>query len=130
GIGTVFAVNTDGTGFTNLHSFGTGSLGGEPYAGVILSGDTLYGTTEFLSGTVFAINKNGTGFTTLHNFARAVSYTNEFGGMFFTNTDGASPVGSLILSGNTLYGTASRGSSSGNGTVFAINTDGTGFTNL
>src|SRR6266436_4853713 len=40
GLGTVFAVNTDGTGFTNLHSFGTGSLGGEPYAGVILSGDT------------------------------------------------------------------------------------------
>ena len=33
----------------------------------------------------------------------------------------------LILSGNTLYGTA-RGGSSGNGTVFAVNTDGTGFT--
>ena len=36
----------------------------------------------------------------------------------------------LILSGNTLYGTARSGGSSGNGTVFALNTDGTGFTNL
>jgi len=39
----------------------------------------------------------------------------------------------LILSGNTLYGTASRGGSYGSyggGTVFAVNTDGTGFTNL
>ena len=32
----------------------------------------------------------------------------------------------LILSGNTLYGTAYRGGSSGNGTVFAVNTDGAG----
>jgi len=36
----------------------------------------------------------------------------------------------VILSGNTLYGTASGGGSSGNGAVFAVNTDGTGFTNL
>ena len=36
----------------------------------------------------------------------------------------------LILSGNTLYGTTTGGGSSGNGTVFAINTDGTGFTTL
>jgi len=36
----------------------------------------------------------------------------------------------LVLSGNTLYGTAPRGGSSGDGTVFALNTDGTGFTTL
>ena len=53
--GTVFAVNTDGTGFTNLHSFtaASGSLvsitnsdGASPYAGLILSGNTLYGTAR------------------------------------------------------------------------------------
>ena len=49
---------------------------------------------------------------------------------FNTNSDGANPYAGLILSGNTLYGTASDGGSSGNGTVFAVNTDGTGFTNL
>ena len=47
-----------------------------------------------------------------------------------TNSDGAYPHAGLILSGNTLYGTAYGGGSSGNGTVFAVNTDGTGFTNL
>jgi hypothetical protein len=35
----------------------------------------------------------------------------------------------LVLSGNVLYGTAAAGSYGG-GTIFAINTDGTGFTNL
>src|SRR5450759_1910741 len=48
----------------------------------------------------------------------------------FNNSDGASPFAGLILSGNTLYGTAYQGGSSGHGTVFAVNTNGTGFTNL
>ena len=44
--------------------------------------------------------------------------------------DGAHPVGSLALSGSTLYGTTEWGGRWGSGTVFALNTDGTGFTNL
>src|ERR1039458_3863906 len=44
--------------------------------------------------------------------------------------DGSNPYGGLVLSGNILYGTASEGGSSGNGTVFAVHTDGTGFTTL
>ena len=119
GFGTVFAVNIDGTGFTNLHSF-TGLDGANPYAGLILSSNTLYGTTQeggsFGAGTVFAVNTDGTGFTILHNFN--------------SGSDGATPRAGLILSGNILYGTASNGGNSGKGTVFAINTDGTGFTNL
>src|SRR6478752_3077172 len=55
-------------------------------------------------------------FTTLHN----LSY----------DSDGAYPQAALILSGNTLYGTAGFGSSSGAGTIFALSMDGTGFTNL
>ena len=37
-----------------------------------------------------------------------------------TNSDGANPYAGLILSGNTLYGTARYGGSSGDGTVFSI----------
>ena len=44
--------------------------------------------------------------------------------------DGARPRAGLILSGNTLYGTTYRGGTSGSGTVFAVNTNGTGFTKL
>src|SRR6266568_4754674 len=89
-------------------------------AGLILSGNTLYGTASGGGssgvGTVFAINTDGTGFTTLHSFAG--------------RGDGANPLAGLILSNNVLYGTAAGGGSSGNGTVFKVSTDGTGFTNL
>ena len=125
GRGTVFALSADGTGLTNLHNFTGGSNGATPYSGLLLSGNTLYGTTAYggswAEGTVFKVNTDGTGFTNLHSFSKA---TNS------VNTDGVNPYPSLILSGNTLYGTANRGGSSDRGTVFAVNTDGTGFTNL
>jgi uncharacterized repeat protein (TIGR03803 family) len=101
GYGTVFAVNTDGTGFTNLHSF-TYSDGAAPWAGLIVSGTTLYGTAmqggRSGNGTVFKINTDGTGFTILHGFtATALRWTSSY----YTNSDGASPFGGLALSGNT-----------------------------
>jgi uncharacterized repeat protein (TIGR03803 family) len=128
--GTVFAVNTDGTGFTNLYSFTGGSDGGGSLAGLILANNTLYGTASAGgtggNGTVFKVNTDGTGFINLHSFTE--TSTNSSG--FYTNSDGATPSAGLILSGNTLYGTAYGGGSSGNGTVFKVNTDGTGFTVL
>ena len=47
-----------------------------------------------------------------------------------TNSDGMQPSAGLVLSGNTLYGTAPNGGISGGGTVFKVNIDGTGFTTL
>src|SRR6266481_2065769 len=139
GNGTVFAVSTNGTGFTNLHSFTgprfTGSTitntdGANPVAGLVLSGNTLYGTANrggsWGNGTLFAINTNGTGFTNLHSFT-ALSIGPPYPQ---TNSDGESPQAGLIISGNTLYGTAAYGGSSGSGTVFAVNTNGTGFTTV
>src|SRR5579863_9879659 len=66
---------------------------------------------------------NGQSFTNLYSF------TSQYGALG-TNTDGAGPQAGLVLSGNTFYGTTVVGGSSGNGTVFAINSDGTAFTNL
>ncbi|MCU0783074.1 MAG: hypothetical protein MUF81_03315 [Verrucomicrobia bacterium] len=129
GGGTVFAIHTNGTGFTNLHSFIPASDGNGMQAGLVVSGGKLYGTANYGgssgNGTIFAINTDGTGFTNLHNFAASVGSP-----PFKTNSDGANPQGGLILSGNTLYGMTLFGGSSGSGTVFAMNTDGTGFTNL
>jgi len=120
GFGTVFKLNTDGSGFTTLYNFTGPSDGANPYAGLVSAGNTLYGTTSrggsSNGGTVFKINADGTGFATLHNFT---------GG-----ADGANPYARLLLSNRALYGTASAGGSSGNGTVFAVNTDGTGFLTL
>ncbi len=61
---------------------------------------------------VFAIDTDGTGYTELHSFT---PNNNNFG----TNSDGSFP-GGLILSGNTLFGTAIAGGSLGNGTMFSL----------
>jgi uncharacterized repeat protein (TIGR03803 family) len=118
GQGIVFSVNTDGTKFTNLHSF-TYTNGGIPNGGLVLSGEKLYGTAiqggSFGVGTLFAINTDGAGFNTLHNF---------------NGTNGAYPGATLFLSGKSLFGTTAYGGISGSGTVFKINTDGTGFSTL
>jgi uncharacterized repeat protein (TIGR03803 family) len=50
-------------------------------------------------------------FTTLHSFTALASST---------NSDGAKPYVGLILSGNTLYGTAQLGGSADAGTVFSL----------
>jgi len=134
GNGTVFAIGTNGIDFTNLYNFTaldpatqTNTDGASPFAGLILSGNTLYGTAQLGGssglGTVFKVNINGPGFTNLYSFTAQDSVTQ-------TNTDGAYPYGALILSGNLLYGTAQQGGDFDNGTVFAVSTDGTGFTNL
>ena len=133
GVGVVFAVNTNGTMFTNLFSFSYTNVSTRysPYCNLILSGNTLYGTTSVAGtnggyGTVFAVNTDGSDFRVLHTFTTPDGSVNVPG----TNSDGATPFASLILSGHILYGTASTGGITGNGTVFAVNTDGTGFTNL
>ena len=127
GFGVVFTVNTDGTGFTNLHSFRGSNNGAYPIAGLITSGNRLYGTTKSGgssdNGVVFALNTDGTGFTNLHSFT-------AFSSNFPSNTDGAMPQAPLTLSDNILYGTTQTGGVWGRGVAFAINTDGTGFTNL
>jgi uncharacterized repeat protein (TIGR03803 family) len=117
GYGTVFKVNTDGTDFTNLYSFSNGSDGAFVESGLVLSGNTLYGTTSEGSGsagygTVFRIDTDGTGFTNLYNFTLLSPA--------YTNSDGALPDAALVLSGDTLYGTAAAGGIYGNGTVFAV----------
>jgi uncharacterized repeat protein (TIGR03803 family) len=140
GNGTVFAMATNGTGFTNYYAFSIGHANGggiltngdgaNPYARLLLCGGQLYGTAQHGGksgdGTVFAIRPDGTMFRALHSFGPGGF--NSFG--LYTNSDGANPSAELIVSGSTLYGTTSAGGPSGNGTVFKINTDGTGFTNL
>jgi uncharacterized repeat protein (TIGR03803 family) len=131
GAGAVFRVQTNGTGFALIKSFSMtnaaaeNSDGATPEAGLVLSGGTLYGTTSAGgsggSGTVFSLGTNGDNFTVLKTFSALTDYTNR---------DGANPVAALILSDGVLYGTTQNGGDAGCGTVFRVNTNGTGFTNL
>lgn len=123
--GVVFKVKTNGMDYTDLHVFAGGTDGSFPYSVLVLSGNTLYGTTHgdaSDNGTVFAINTDGGGFTNLHTF----SLLSASG----TNIDGTSSFAGLIMANGILYGTAFAGGATGDGVVFAINTNSTGYTNL
>ena len=118
---TVFRVNTDGSGFTTLHTFTTGD--GSIYwesGRLLLSGATLYGTAAYGGaggwGTVFRVNTDGTSFKVLHDFT-------ETAPNWESNNDGLAPNGSLVLLSNKLYGTTTWGGSSGAGTIFSIDTN-------
>lgn len=120
GGGIIYGMNNYGGAFqvlTNLEAYGTtNTTGTQPMAGLIRSGNTLYGTTQYGGplgrGTVFKINTNGSGFTVLTGFP---------------GNGGSGSRGKLVLVGNTLYGTTELGGDSNLGTVFKVNTDGTGF---
>ena len=122
GGGTVFRVAKDGSGYAVLHRFTGGEKGIEPWGGLAQGSDgTLYGTTLYGgkhdAGTIFKLNKDGSAYTILHHFA---------GG----DDDGAAPSADLLMGrDDVLYGTTTGGGASGprNGTVFRMNTDGTGF---
>jgi uncharacterized repeat protein (TIGR03803 family) len=126
GDGSVFKLNTDGSGFTNLHTFsGIAPESGNLNGAVVLSGGTLYGTATFGGGldhgAVFAIGTNGLGLANLYSFSPNPNST---------NLDGVYPIAGLLLVGNLFYGTANGGGANNSGTLFAVNTNGTGFTNL
>ena len=132
GNGVVFQVGTNGMGFPPVHTFSASSIdasgnstnadGTEPYGGLALSGATLYGTTSAGgtggSGTVFQMNLNGSSFAVLKKFTPLVN------GL---NADGANSFAGLLLAGSTLYGTTLSGGANGEGSLFALNINGTGY---
>lgn len=114
GCGTVFAVDCATAQEKVLYSFGDGSGGKFPQAGLLNVNGTLYGTTSgggsiYDAGTVFSITTGGT---------EKVLYT-------FGAEDAASPYASLINVRGTLYGTTTYGGSLGFGTVFSVTPGGT-----
>jgi uncharacterized repeat protein (TIGR03803 family) len=123
GLGTVYKVKTDGTGFVLLHIFAGGVAdGSSPYSPLVLDNSgVLYGTTNMggtsNEGTIFKLKTDGTGFAIVHSFGGGLS-------------DGAYPRSGLTLDNSgLLYGTSVNGGATdlGHGTVFRLKTDGTGF---
>lgn len=121
--GTVFSLPLSGGTATFLTSFASKSTGETPQGSLTLIGSTLYGTTEFGgatgNGSVFSLPVTGGTATTL------LSFTGVSGAF-----PGEMPCGSLILSGETFYGTTYLGGANNDGDVFCINTDGSGYQDL
>lgn len=118
-MGTLFSLNTDGTGYGTLHNFtGGASDGASPSGSLTLSGAKLYGMTggggSRGEGTIFSMNTDGTGYTLIRSFTGNTS-------------DGGKPYGSLTAFGSKLFGMTNGGGSGGAGTLFSMNADGTGF---
>jgi uncharacterized repeat protein (TIGR03803 family) len=109
--GTVFKLNTAGTGFRTLYAFPGAESGGQVWGSLALSRNVLYGSSQLLSGTIFDVTTDGLSEKILYSF-NGVS-------------DGGIPMGGLISDGTTLYGTTESPA-----TVFKIHTNGTGFTTL
>jgi uncharacterized repeat protein (TIGR03803 family) len=125
-MGTVFAVNLDGSGYTVLHDFvgaTNGADGSFPYAGLCEGRDgALYGTTQNGGsndvGTVFKINPGGTGYQVLHHFSGGPD-------------DGYIPMGKLVQGNDGfLYGTTYYGGTAGYGTLFKLSMTGSNYTVL
>jgi gliding motility-associated-like protein len=119
GVGVIYKVKLDGSGFTTLHEF-DGTDGSQPISSLLYDGTFLYGTTYVgganSQGAIYKIKPDGTAFETIFSFQYVAT--------------GGFPFGSLITDGTSLYGTTSQGGSGFLGTVFKINKDGTGHTKL
>jgi uncharacterized repeat protein (TIGR03803 family) len=114
---TARAIRLDGFALARhyrlVHSFGKGSDGLTPLAGLVNVNGTLYGTTQYGgaggNGTVFSFDVHGT---------EKVVYSFVGG-----STNGAEPVAAVAAVGDTLYGTTESGGGMKNpGTVFMLDT--------
>ena len=119
--GTLFQYDLSTNAYAVVSSFAGGtSDGANPYGSLISSGSVLYGMTSgggsSNRGTIFSYDIATQSRRILHSFV---------GG----STDGSEPHGSLLLSGNTLYGMTYAGGASSVGTIFACDKD-TGDTQL
>lgn len=120
-LGLVIFISTyDLLGQTScLHSFIT-ETNQSHYNGVITDGIYLYGTKydggEYGKGYVYKVKNDNTGYEILIHFDG--------------RNKGSNPAGSLLLSGNMLYGMAYSGGLNDYGTLYKIKTDGSAFQKL
>ncbi len=116
-LGTIFRMNTNGSGYQVLWHFAGGRNGSNPVGVVVNSANgSVFGTTAgfYTPGgeIVFRLNTNGT-FLAIHHFTG-------------TN-DGAAPNPLLLGSDGFLYGTAFEAGPLGGGSVFRMRMNGSSF---
>ena len=127
GAGTVFKLSPDGTAFDVANTLPAEIGPGRPQGALTAAaGGVFYGTSQTGgsagTGTVFKRQADGS-LLVLRNFAALAGHTGF-------NTGGAAPSGPLLLSGSTLYGATSLGGANGQGVLFSLGVDGSGFTVL
>ena len=120
--GTLWRMNTDGTGYQVLHTFSDPTDGRQPYD-IRPYDDGFIGTASdggpnlanFKRGTIWRIDSTGANFQVLADFG-------------FGTSTGNIPQYAPTPVANTLYGSAQQGGVDGGGTLFRVNDDGSNFT--
>ena len=125
GSGTIFSIDADGSNFSVIfHCDNNAPL----VTGTYSRGDLVEGPDGFLygtmmqggannKGTLFKIKTDGTGFAKILDFDGVLK--------------GASPSSTMLIgSDGKIYGMTQRGGTNDLGTLFYINTNGTGYTKL
>lgn len=115
-MGTLFKLNTDGSGYLKLYDFD--HLTSTPFQSLAIDGNTLYGTTRDdynARGRIFSINTDGEDFQIIFSF---------------NGENGREPSSPLTVRDGFLYGTTLGGGFIDKGVLFKIRTNGDDFTIL
>ncbi|HWA97965.1 MAG TPA: pentapeptide repeat-containing protein, partial [Pirellulales bacterium] len=126
--GAIFAIDTDGSRFHSIYSFGA-LPGYQPISGLVAVGSKVYGTTYYDVpnahgyGTVFSLNADGSKFQNLHDF-------NDD----YTASGLGNPDSLLAVVGSTLYGRTQlpyvNSVPSRQGAAYSLGADGSNFQTL
>ena len=97
-----------------------------PYGDVTVVGNTLYGMADDGGahgyGCVFSLNRDGSNYKVLYSFSDTGSVAGKCSGEY--------PYGSLTYVNGKFYGCTYEGGFNGEGTIFRINKDGSGYKDL
>jgi len=115
GLGTIFSMNTDGSGYTRIFEPETGQ-NIDNYSIITVDGDWLYcsGSSRNGKGCIFKIRSDGSGFTTIYIL------------------DGINDrsLNQVFYSNGTFYCSTLEGGQNNKGKLFKVNPDGSGYTIL
>jgi uncharacterized repeat protein (TIGR03803 family) len=157
--GTVYKVDTNGNNYTSLLVFFTNN-GDSPYGTVTTDGKYLYGTTwnggYYLDGVIYEIDTSGNFYGDIFKFQSSEGFgpkctlvrsnstlfgTTYWDGIVFKvstigggytklATIGDLETGSLILSGDMLYGMSTNEGVNDSGFVFKVDTNGNNYQDI
>ncbi len=121
--GVVYQLKVPAWSYKELHSGVLFKQGIAPTAPLTIVGDVIYGTMsaggspDCGCGVVFKMSTDGSGYQEFR----------VFGPNFSKQVNGATPIGGLLIDGDTMYGTTEGGGDNGSGVIYKLSTDGSGF---
>jgi uncharacterized repeat protein (TIGR03803 family) len=118
--GCIFKMDTNGTGYRELVDFND-TNGTWPHGSLTWAYNKLYGMTQEGGnsyGNIFCLDTDGSNYRVLLQFNGPNTPLGEW------------PMGGITVGGGKLYGMTELGGIHGDGNIFSVDTDGTGFKDM